>query len=79
VPLLTNQSYTLIETAKEVLRNRLAAFTQPLSKRELDAATDVLVRTVLGHVMRPSAAPGQTRDAIALVAERLLGVATRTP
>jgi hypothetical protein len=72
LPLLTTQSHTLIETAKNVVRRRLSAFTLPRSGREVDAATDMLVRTVLSHVMQPSATPEATADGIALVIARLL-------
>lgn len=72
LPLLTTQSETLIETAKTVVRARLAPMSRPLPERELGTATDVLVRTILSHVMQPSASPDETADSMAWLAQQLL-------
>lgn len=72
LPLLTTQSETLIDTAKTVVRIRLAPMARPLAERELAAATDVLVRTILSHVMQPSAPPDETAENMAWLTKRLL-------
>lgn len=72
LPLLTTQSATLIDTAKIVVRTRVAPMARPLDDRELAAATDILVRTILSHVMQPSAAPEETADDMAWLAGQLL-------
>ncbi|MFD9894866.1 TetR family transcriptional regulator [Amycolatopsis sp. NPDC059027] len=77
LPLLTTQSRTLIETAKTVLREHVEATAPALPARELDVAIDTVVRTVLSHIMQPSASPDRTADDIALLVERFLaGVAS---
>ena len=47
---------SLLETAKAVVAARLAAYDLAVHGRSRDAAVDMIVRTVLGHVMQPSAA-----------------------
>lgn len=72
LPLLTTQSATLIDTAKTVLANRISPMTRPLADRELTTATDVLVRTILSHVMQPSASPDETANDMAWLTQQLL-------
>lgn len=72
LPLLTTQSATLIDTAKNVLQARITPLTRPLAEKELTTATDVLVRTILSHVMQPSASPDETADNMAWLAHQLL-------
>lgn len=72
LPLLTTQSDTLIDTAKTVLRTRLSPRTRPVSDQHLSAVTDMVVRTILSHVMQPSASPEHTADTIAWVVHQLL-------
>lgn len=72
LPLLTTQSETLIDTAKTVVRTRLALLARPVPDRELTAATDMLVRTILSHVMQPSASPEVTADNMAWLTQQLL-------
>lgn len=74
LPLLTTQSETLIDTAKTVVRTRLAPMTLPLTERELATAADVLVRTILSHVMQPSAPPDETADNMAWLTQQLLAL-----
>ena len=47
-----------------------------LSRVELGAAVDMLVRVVLSHVMHPTTSPEQAADDIAWVSARVLGVPT---
>ena len=57
LPLLTTHSEPLLDTAKAVVRARVAAYDVPLPDSRLDAAIDLIVRVVLSHVMQPSRQP----------------------
>ena len=72
LPLLTTQSQPIIETTKDLIRERCRPYVPDTPARELDATIDVIVRTVLSHVMQPSATPEQTADDIALIVERVV-------
>lgn len=72
LPLLTTQSQTLIDTAKTVLHTRLRPLAHSVPEHQLNATTDVLVRTILSHVMQPSATPNHTADNMAWLAQKLL-------
>src|SRR6476660_9972486 len=54
LPLLTTHSESLLETAKAVVRERVAAYPEAgsgaLPPGRLDAAIDLIVRVVLSHV-----------------------------
>lgn len=72
LPLLTTRADSLLVTAKSVIAGRLADFELPLSRRELAAGIDVVVRVALSHVMQPSSTPKRTADDIAWIAGRVL-------
>jgi AcrR family transcriptional regulator len=72
LPLLTTHSESLLETAKTVVRTRVAAYDVALPDPRLDAAIDLIVRVVLSHVMQPSASPEATADDIAWIAAAVL-------
>lgn len=72
LPLLTTQSDTLIDTAKTVLRTRLSPRSRPVPDQQLSTTTDILVRTILSHVMQPSASPEETADNMAWLTHQLL-------
>lgn len=72
LPLLTTNAGALLDTAKAVVRERLAGYDVGLREPELDAAIDMVVRVVLSHVMQPSGAPEATAEAVAWVADRVL-------
>ena len=72
LPLLTTHSSALLEVAKTVVTERVAAFHPPLSPSELDGAIDMVVRVVLSHVMQPSGEPARTAADLAFIARRLL-------
>lgn len=72
LPLLTTQSDTLIDTAKTVVRTRLTPLARPMPDRDLAAVADALVRTILSHVMQPSATPEETADNMAWLIQQLL-------
>ena len=72
LPLLTTHSEPLLETAKGVVRARVAAYDVVVSAGRLDAAIDVIVRVVLSHVMQPSGSPQRTADDIAWLSAQAL-------
>jgi AcrR family transcriptional regulator len=72
LPLLTTHSESLLETAKTVVRARVAAYDVSLPDARLDAAIDMVVRVVLSHVMQPSASPETTADDIAWLSSHVL-------
>ena len=73
LPLLTTRSQSLLSIATSVVHDRLAAYDLDLSEADLNGAVDMIVRTVLGHVVQPSGAPRATADALGRAAQRLLG------
>ncbi len=72
LPLLTTHAEFLLEGAKQVVAERVAAYDVPLAEDRLEAAIDMVVRLVLSHVMQPSAEPAETADDIAWIAEQVL-------
>jgi AcrR family transcriptional regulator len=72
LPLLTTNAGSLLDTAKEVVRTRVAAYVPGIDAAHLDPAIDMVVRVVLSHVMQPSAAPERTGADIAWIAGRVL-------
>ena len=74
LPLLTTHSNALVETAKAVVSDRVAAYRLSLTADQLEGAIDIIVRVVLSHVMQPSGTPATTADAMAFFARRVLGL-----
>lgn len=72
LPLLTTRADTLLNTAKDWLTVRMKDFEHPLDDRRLHSAIDVIVRTVLSHVMEPTQDPARTGDDIAWIAACVL-------
>ena len=72
LPLLTTNSAALLETAKAVVIEHVAAYDVRLSSMELTGAIDMVVRVVLSHVMQPSGTPGETARQLAWMAQRVL-------
>jgi AcrR family transcriptional regulator len=72
LPLLTSRNDALVETAKQVVRLRVAAYPIALDERHLEAAIDMVVRLVLSHVVHPIGTPAATADDIAWIAGRTL-------
>jgi AcrR family transcriptional regulator len=64
LPPLTTRSTSLLETARAVVTTRLSAYDLRADARAVDAAVDMLVRTVLSHVMQPSGTPEESAAAI---------------
>ncbi|WP_134729343.1 TetR family transcriptional regulator [Amycolatopsis nivea] len=73
LPLLTTRAGTLLTEAKAVLRGRVRGYAPPLDDGQLTVVMDLVVRTVLSHVMQPSGTPAETADGLAWVAARVLG------
>lgn len=73
LPLLTTHAESLLAAAKAVVGERITPYRVALEPGRLDAATDMVVRVVLSHVMQPSATPARTADDIAWIAQRVLG------
>lgn len=67
LPPLTTRSTALLDTASEVLVERISAYDVRVDAGTRDAAIDVLVRTVLSHVMQPSGTPTQSAAGISSV------------
>lgn len=79
LPLLTTDSGALLAQAKAVVAGRVAAYHPPLAGDQVDVVIDLIVRTVLSHVMQPSDTPARTADGLAWVAARVLGVTANPP
>ncbi|MFD2416867.1 TetR family transcriptional regulator [Amycolatopsis pigmentata] len=79
LPLLTTQASSLLTEAKTMLAGRVEPYRPPLTKEQITALIDVVVRTVLSHVMQPSDTPAHTADAIAWLAARLLDAPSVRP
>ena len=72
LPLLTTESDALVETAKQVVAARLDDYAVGVEADHLRAAIDMVVRTVLSHVIHPSGRPEETAEGIAWLAGRAL-------
>jgi AcrR family transcriptional regulator len=71
VPLLTTRADTVIAVASERVRARLVGYPG-VDADALETTVDLLVRTVLSHVMQPSADPGDIVDGLSRAVVRLL-------
>ncbi len=72
LPLLTIHSEPLLETAGQLIRERVAEYDVPLDAARLDELIDMVVRLVISHVMQPSGSPAKTAETIGWIAERAL-------
>lgn len=72
LPPLTTDAGAVLETATRAVDGHLRALAPGVAAPRRSAVTDVLVRTVLSHVMLPSAPPRRTADRLADVAADLL-------
>jgi AcrR family transcriptional regulator len=64
LPPLTTRSTSLLETASALVAQHLSDYEVTADDRTRDAAVDVLVRTVLSHVMQPSDSPERSAASI---------------
>jgi AcrR family transcriptional regulator len=71
VPLLTTRADVVIAVASERVRDRLRMYVDA-DEAMLRTTADLLVRTVLSHVMQPSATSGDIADGLARAVMRLL-------
>ena len=78
LPLLTTHSDMLLQTAKAVVASRVEPYAAEgglaVTRAELDAGIDAIVRVVLSHVMAPSGPPAESAAAMAGIAGRVLGL-----
>jgi AcrR family transcriptional regulator len=75
LPFLTTRSDSLLDAARSVLMEQLHPLTPSLSRRERAALVDMVVRTVLSHVMQPTGSPAASAASVGLVMGRVLGAA----
>jgi AcrR family transcriptional regulator len=71
VPLLTTRADVVIDVASERVRERLEAYPG-VEIDALETTVDLLVRTVLSHVMQPSADTSDVPRSLAAAVARLL-------
>ena len=71
VPLLTTRADVVIDVASERVRERLEAYPG-VEIDALETTVDLLVRTVLSHVMQPSADSSDVPRSLAAAVARLL-------
>ena len=71
VPLLTTRADVVIAVASERVRDRLVGYAGVHTDR-LDVTTDILVRTVLSHVMQPAANSAAVPAVLAAAVSRLV-------
>ncbi|WP_265442890.1 TetR/AcrR family transcriptional regulator [Flexivirga meconopsidis] len=74
LPLLTTDSEALLTLAKEAITEGMLRFELRLTRAQLDVGVDVVVRTVLSHVIHPSGTPEETAAGIAWIASVVLGL-----
>jgi AcrR family transcriptional regulator len=72
LPLLTTHSSTLLETAKIVIGEHIAAYDLGLDEHRLAGLTETIIRVVLSHVMQASGPPAQVADTLVWIARRVL-------
>lgn len=72
LPLLTTDGAQLLDTAKQVITAGVLRFRLPLDQQQLAVGVDVIVRTVLSHIIQPSGTPEETASGIAWIAGAVL-------
>lgn len=72
LPLLTIRADALLTQTKTALTRRVETYRPPLTDNELAAIVDIVVRSVLSHIMQPSDSPERTADSIAWLAAQTL-------
>ena len=76
LPALTTRSSLVVEGASAAVLARLTPMLPEMGSDRIVALTDVIVRTVLSHVMQPSGTAEQTADTVAWLATACLAAAT---
>lgn len=74
LPLLTTHSEPLMGTLLVVVQDRVDQYEIDLEPERVTAVIDLVVRSVLSHVMQPTAAPRETADSITWLVARVLGL-----
>lgn len=77
LPAITTRASSVIDLAQTAVDARLVAAAPHLSGRERRAATDMIVRTVLSHLVQPGGSPATAADDVAWVASRVLAPTSR--
>jgi AcrR family transcriptional regulator len=72
LPLLTTHSSAVIDAAASIVSDHLSLTLPRVSRDRLVLTADVIVRTVLSHVMQPTRSPEHTAVDIAEVSRLLL-------
>lgn len=72
LPLLTVRGEAVIDSAIGVVASRLSAVAPDARDADIAVIADIVVRTVLSHVVRPGAAPGDVAESIRWAGARLL-------
>jgi len=70
--LLTNDSAPLLDSAKRVVAAALSRHRLPVSSVQLEVCIDLVVRSILSHVVVPSGTPREIADGIAWASSQLL-------
>lgn len=73
LPLLTTNSAPLLDMAREMIRQHVAAYDTGLAPERLEGLIDMVVRLVLSHVMQPGGRPEDIAESIAWIAGRVVG------
>jgi AcrR family transcriptional regulator len=72
LPLLTTHAGPLLDVAKQVVLSHVAGRDTGLDEQQLATVVDVIVRSVLSHVMQDPLDPEGTADGLAWLAEQVL-------
>ena len=72
LPLLTTHSATLLETARIVIGEHIAAYELPVEDQRMAGLTETIIRVVLSHVMQPSSPPEDVAETLVWMARRII-------
>ncbi|WP_243640411.1 TetR family transcriptional regulator [Nocardioides jejuensis] len=72
LPLLTTHSATLLETARIVIGEHIAAYDLPVEDQRMAGLTETIIRVVLSHVMQPSSPPEDVAETLVWMARRII-------
>ncbi len=75
--LITSDSAPLLDSAKAVVTAAVENARVEVSPTYLPTVVDLVVRTILSHVVTPSGTPQETADGIAWATSRLIGPGAR--
>lgn len=72
LPLLTTHSSTLLETAKIVIGEHIAAYDLGVEEHRMAGLTETIIRVVLSHVMQSSTTPADVAETLVWMARRVI-------